>query len=488
VAADRRALSTLGKRGCCLHLAHSKEGELAMEASGVSNFSALRRALCFSLATALGCLLGSQLSAQTVTTGVIAAVGGVSIDAKGVLRNAERDETNRLRQVIAQALEPLPGDINQLAMRKVSLARLDRAIRQYVDHGKPLPDAMKYLAGLQQIDYVLVYPEQHDIVLVGPGEGWKIDGRGNLVGAGTGRPVMLLDDLLVALRTAPQTLQTGISCSIDPTPEGIARLHQFIPRLHTIGPDPQATIAAIAEQLGPQRISFTGVPPTSHFARVMISADYRMKRLAMDFEPVPVRGLPSFMSMLRGTSRGMGAMAPRWWLAPDYQPLLRDAEGLAWQLRGAAVKTMTEEDYLSANGSRQHTGKVNPLAQKWADLMTLKYAELSVADPIFGQLRNCMELAIVAALVVEERLPEKAGANLATLLDSGRLEVDRFPAPQQVDTQARALKRGSNWIISASGGVLIQPGLALQKAVQNEAAAKLRSTAGPVQGDRWWWN
>jgi hypothetical protein len=175
-------------------------------------------------------------------------------------------------------------------------------------------------------------------------------------------------------------------------------------------------------------------------------------------------------------------------LAPDYQPLLRDAEGLAWQLRGAAVKTMTEEDYLSANGSRQHTGKVSPLAQKWADLMTLKYGELSVADPIFGQLRNCMELAIVAALVVQENLPEKAGASLATLLDSGRLEVDRFPAPQQVDTQASTLKRGSNWIISASGGVQIQPGLAVQKAVENQAAAKLRSTAGPVPGDCWWWN
>ena len=47
------------------------------------------------------------------------------------------------------------------------------------------------------------------------------------------------------------------------------------------------------EALGPQTISITGVPPTSHFARVIVAADFRMKRLAMDFEPAPVDDMPS---------------------------------------------------------------------------------------------------------------------------------------------------------------------------------------------------
>ena len=58
------------------------------------------------------------------------------------------------------------------------------------------------LAGLQEVRYVFVYPEQKDIVLVGYGEGWRIDTRGNIVGVTTGKPVLLLDDLLTALRTA----------------------------------------------------------------------------------------------------------------------------------------------------------------------------------------------------------------------------------------------------------------------------------------------
>ena len=47
-------------------------------------------------------------------------------------------------------------------------------------------------------------------MLVGPGEGWKVDGTGNVVGVTTGLPVMLLDDLLVALRSAKAAAQGGI--------------------------------------------------------------------------------------------------------------------------------------------------------------------------------------------------------------------------------------------------------------------------------------
>ena len=67
------------------------------------------------------------------------------------------------------------------------------------------------------------------------------------------------------------------------------------------------------------------------------------------------------------------------------------------------------------------------MAQKWADLMTEKYAELAVAEPIFGQLQNCMELAVVGALVVKERLTEKAGYSMPGLLDASGVKTAEFP-------------------------------------------------------------
>ncbi|MBN2476785.1 MAG: DUF1598 domain-containing protein [Pirellulales bacterium] len=446
----------------------------------------LRRALVSMLALAMAAAICPRLSAQVFSN--YRSVGGVSIDADGLLQNATVDQLGALSQLRARAMQEIPDELNGATeLRKVSLRRLEAAIETALRSGKPLPDEITCLAGLQQIRYVLVYPEQQDIVLVGPGEGWKVDKGGNVVGVTTGRPVMLLDDLLVALRTARQAADGGISCSIDPTEQGLTRLRQHVSTLRTIG-NPQTTAAGIEQTLGPQEISVHGVPATSHFARVLVAADYRMKRLAMNFEESPVRGLPSFLTMIRASGRGMGNLLPRWWLEPNYQPLLRSPDGLAWELRGASVKAMTEEDFLTATGNRQHTGQANPAAQRWADNMSEKYEELAVAEPIFGQLRNCMELAIVGALVVKERLGERAGYSMPVLLDPADVKTVELPAPKQVGSIASLMKKGRNWIISASGGVSVNSWGIADNVRQGETPVQLRETAAPKENTHWWWN
>ena len=100
------------------------------------------------------------------------------------------------------------------------------------------------------MQYVFVDPEHHDIVLAGPADGWVVDALGDVVGRTNHQPVMQLDDLLVALRTADAARNGGVSCSINPTPEGIKRFQEFIRQQKTIG-DPQRTLASIEESIGP---------------------------------------------------------------------------------------------------------------------------------------------------------------------------------------------------------------------------------------------
>jgi hypothetical protein len=444
---------------------------------------------CVAMALGLAVISGGSVLAQTtdVSWGR-GAVGGVSISAEGLLDNATVDATGRLQKLLSESLKPASTELNQSnPARKISLRKLEAAVQQCVHEGKPLADEMRYLAGLQEIQYVFVYPEQKDIVLVGPGEGWKVDAKGTVVGVNSGRPVMLLDDLLVALRTAPDAQRQAISCSIDPRPEGVAQFQRYVSRLNTIG-NPQETMGNIEQAMGPQTITVTGVPDTSHFARVLVAADYRMKRLGMNFEPAPIAGLPSFLEMLPAKGRSLGNMMPRWWLEPRYESVSRSPDGLAWELQGASVKAMTEEDFFAAGGQREHTGKASPIAQRWADNMTEKYDALAVADPIFGQLRNCMELAIVSALIVREDLTNKAGHSMPTLLNPTDVEIAKFPAPKQVDTRASVLKKGRNWIISASGGVEINSFAATKHAKQSESLAPLRTKAAPTTTASWWWN
>jgi hypothetical protein len=178
-------------------------------------------------------------------------------------------------------------------------------------------------------------------------------------------------------------------------------------------------------------------------------------------------------------------MLPRWWLAPNYDPIQRDAEGLAWEIRGQGIKCMTEQDAVLAGGNRQHTGKADPVAQKWADKFTEKFDELAREDSSFGSLRNVMDLAVVSALLAKEGLTEYVGLEMPNLLGGAALEV--YPAPRSVASQASFVKKHRNWVLSVSGGIQIYP---WQVADRTEVAADLASTrqqAEKPDASTWWW-
>ena len=117
-------------------------------------------------------------------------------------------------------------------------------------------------------------------------------------------------------------------------------------------------------------------------------------------------------------------------------------------------------------------------------MMTEKYPELAVADPIFGQLQNCMELAIVGAIVVKDRLPEKAGYDLPTLFNSRAVKADMFNAPKQVPSVASVRGR----LVAVSGGVAINSWAYADKVKTDEKVAAVRTKAAFGKTGGWWQN
>jgi len=437
---------------------------------------------------AVSCLSVKQASAQIALGGLGRSVGGVAIDANGVLANAAQGEVEKLRDIRLKAMHNTPDDlVEPNEQRKVSLRGIIAALAECREKDLNIPEEIQFLAGLQRIRYVLVYPEQQDIVLVGYGEGWKVGDTGEYVGIKTGRPVLLLDDLLVALQTAMNAAKGGINCSIDPTPEGIQRLQQVTADHAARGVDNEQTIKVLAEALGPQVITLEGVPVTSHFARVMVAADYRMKRIQMGFEPVPIKGLISYMDMIKGNTRQQ--VSPRFWMATNYDALLTDGEGLAWELRGQGVKTMTEDALFAKGGERKLTGKANPIAKKWADTMTAKYEELSQREPIFGQLRNCMDMAVIGALIVKEGLAQKAGCDISSLTDPLTSPVVQFAVPKQINSETSVRERpDGGWITSTSGGVQIHSWGVADRKERSDTLAPVREKSARGKQTGWRWN
>ncbi|MCE9546773.1 MAG: DUF1598 domain-containing protein [Planctomycetia bacterium] len=436
-------------------------------------------------------------NAQAQQVGFVAnptSVGGVSIDPQGVLRKQDQQQQAQLRQVREKFLHDAPANMQGMTKtRRVSLRQLqEAAFAGRKDPKGQLPEEVRFLAGLQRIQYVLVYPELKDIVLVGPAEGWKVGPSGDVVGVTTGRPVLHLDDLLVALRTAARGDKSVISCSIDPTAEGVQNWHNYQQKHNSpVRPGEfesraREMTSQAQQQIGLQQITLNGIDPTSRFAQVLVVADYQMKRLAMGFDPSPVKGMPSYLSMISG-GRGKN-VNPRWWLEDDYQPLSTDGDGLSWEIRGQGVKAMTEEEVTNTDGTRRATGKVDPLAQRWAASMTAHYDELSAKEPVFGQLRNCMDLAVIGALIVSEDLSGKAGLDLSQMLTSDSLTPEKFEAPRHVPTLANALRKGGGLLISASGGVSLNPWRVAAQREKTAQLAPVHDKSQPPAGAAWWWN
>ncbi|MGI9474959.1 MAG: DUF1598 domain-containing protein, partial [Rubripirellula sp.] len=179
-----------------------------------------------------------------------------------------------------------------------------------------------------------------------------------------------------------------------------------------------------------------------------------------------------------------------WWMACDYDSLSKTEDGLAWKLSGQGVKTLTEQDIVSDDGSVKGAGRKDKFAQLWADKMTESFSELSQEMPVFSDLQNIMDMTIVATLIVQERLSEQANLDLSVLTaDSDSLPIAAYTVPKAVDPQCSFIRGRSGWVVTASGGVDINGFEIVEKQTTDASVNDARSTAlANASSDRWWWN
>ncbi len=289
----------------------------------------------------------SAVHAQFFNGGLLnRVVGGVSIDAQGMVKDATlADQEEVLRKMREHFRGASPDLAAASSLRMISLKGLQEKIAESVKSGEPLSEDVQFLGGLTRIEYVFVYPDRSDIVLAGPAENWTISKSGAIVGQSSGRPVLYLDDLLAAFRTVQMARNEGISVSIDPTEEGSQRLHALLKDV-VVGPntDRAQLEANMREAFGPQTVRLTGAPKDSHMARVLLAADYQMKRYGMNIIEAPVKGLPSYLDLIR--NRSGKVPQNRWWMTCDYNAIEHTEDKMAWKLSGRGIKTLAEKKWL----------------------------------------------------------------------------------------------------------------------------------------------
>ncbi|MFM7251413.1 MAG: DUF1598 domain-containing protein [Planctomycetaceae bacterium] len=415
------------------------------------------------------------------------AVGGISIDAAGIVRTVDPGALAEMAAARRTALADVGLAGSGDGLRKVSLAGIVRALEAASSGGAPLPPDVVLLGGLERITHVFVDPDAHDIILAGPAGAAHVDAGGNVLGATSGRPLMQLEDLIVALRAADGARDGGILCSIDPVPERITALRRFLAGREASAADPTGTLRKMEEVLGPQTIRLGGVPADSRFARVLVAADYRLKRIGMGLDESGVPRLPSYLAAVPANAP-VGTL-PRFWLEASYDPIARDADELAYRLSGRTIRCLTENDAVGQEGIRRGAAPADKVAQKWCDTFSEKYDELSVKHPVFAELANCVDLAVVATLIEAQDLDGRAGLDLSILKDAERVRLPVYEAPTSVPTVATGVKKANAWVVSASGGIQFQPwGVATTLDESDDVAPERTAALDSRTATGWWWD
>jgi hypothetical protein len=451
--------------------------------------------------------LGSMLIAAAILCGVVVRTetaqaqqlpAGVQVDAEGVLRVKRfADPTGQLTaRRLAEAKAKLADKSATSPLRKVSLNRLEAAVAALTEKNAPITEEMKNLAGITRLQYVFFYPETGDIVIAGPAEPYVADLSGRMVGAKSGRAVLQLEDLVVALRSFPPTGESTqvIGVSIDPTQEGLQNMRQFLVDISgRVRPgDADAIVAGLREKLGLQNVSVQGISPKTHFAQVLVEADYRMKLIGIGMEQPPVK-ITSYVDRANPRDVSRNALQ-RWYFTPNYECVRMAEDKLAMELVGEGVKLIGENELVQADGSRVGVGGGNRASDLFCSAFTQNYPQLAQKTPVYAQMRNLIDLSVAAAFIQQEDFYGKAGWQMTTFGDESKFPVEIYETPKTVETACTAVWKGNTLMTPVGGGVHIEPKQALESKnlIQDETSkvADVRAQTkieGLAEG-QWWWD
>lgn len=431
-------------------------------------------------------------------------VGGVLISADGLL--SRRAVPNNARQLNTSRFNAAKAALNQdllqvSPLRKVSLNRLEAKVAKLVAAGKRVPADVRYLAGLTKISHVFFYPETKDIVIAGPAEGFFFNADNFVVGMESGRATLKLQDLVVALRAfAPGSNQTSaITCSIDPTQQGLVRFKGVVGRWQKLasagqfGPGMEhQVVQSYKDALGLQTVTVKGISPKTDFARILVEADYRMKLIGLGLEQPTVRGITSFVA--KANPSGSGNALQRWFFQPDYDCVTINQDDTALEIAGEGVKLVGEDETVRANGQRKGTGKSSRASRSFTNSFTKTYAKLAERTPIWAELRNVIDMSIAAAFIQKVDLYNKADWSLGVFGDENLFSVENYQAARQVAPIANAYWKNNKFMSPIAGGVAIRAKVALNSdRVTVDADGKLNKVRDGVdlsglQPGQWWWD
>ncbi len=422
--------------------------------------------------------------------------GGVYVDASGVMKRISPQTRSLLAKHMRRIRQPGgSADTTDLAksseLRMVSLRRLDQQLQACAVREEPPTEAMRYLAGLERIDYLVFDHPNNDVILVGPADRWIRADDGRIVSYSTRRPVLQLDDLVVLLRNSLDS-HGKFTCSITPTQKGLANLNEYVERT-TQQPLKPGTrdqwVAGLQDSLGNQMIEIAGLAPNTRVGRVIVEADYHMKLVGIGLEPGP-DGVVSYLDSIE-VAKGQDPppmSVLRWWFTLKSNQLNASPDGSTIDLTQPAIQLLSENQLLTNLGRRIRTGQSDELNARFASSFTTHFDALSDRYPVYADLENVFELAIVASLVRQELKTEKLVWKMPFLMDPDKYKVETARVAREVPSIVNhRFINGKHVVCAVSGGVRFGRDVTAAEDDSLQIPSSIRSQP-TGEANSWWWD
>lgn len=391
---------------------------------------------------------------------------GVYLDGDGVLKSKTNDPDPRLAEIRKKAA----GRERFKDLCYISIPRILAEAKRCIDEGKEIPEHLRYLGGMVKIQYIFVYPEEGDLVIAGPAEPYETTIPYRPLGLITGRPVLHLEDLVVALRATnfgknPDRLGCDIEIHKEIAERIDKKVAEVISKYASLGG--KKACEEIAKAGGEQPVHLFGLDPNTRFAFVCIEADYRLKQLGLGLLKPPSSRVKSYYALLMKPEK-----PHRFSLESNYDALLVSPDGLAYELRGPSIKV--NGGLMARLG---FAGEMSETAKAYVRMCNENIDELCRNIISWSDLANLSDLSVLAAIMVKDELTKKIKWDLSWLADARRYPIVPMTTPKACQTLCNYNVTGG-MVLFHTGGVWLNPLSHVDKREQDQAG-KLKRPKRP---------
>jgi hypothetical protein len=428
---------------------------------------------------------------------------GIFVDAQGIVRDCELvssdDALNSLKADLWTTESKPPMDPNRSSTsddwrrsssrRVVSLGRLFEQVSARLSAGVAMDQAMLNLAGISQIEHIVLV--DHDVWIVGSiggienHEGWWVDLKTRRV------PLQL--DYLSGTCSSVQSRQ-AFGCTIDPTQKGLAAAAAVASEVTS--DDLPIGLAAdrMSQALGLQKVHVFGIAGDSPLAYRMVHADRHMKELALGIHPMP-EGVPSYLDQItRHISEGAPTdLLLRLWFTSKPISVRSDSARTIFSITGRPVRLSCENQIAGPDGTRGAVTR-DVSSQDFVDAFNENWSSIATQYPVYGSIESLFTSASLSAIL--DQFGGEAGKQIVDAYANLHLhEQVVLGVPRQIESIAvlHNARKGNkrHHVLIASGGVSVDPKHLIRAEPEiypSLANDRVASDPQPKVIQKWWWD